>query len=295
MTELKTTGAFPAAPRLSRLGARVGHTGLLTGGAIVAFWFLVALLAPVLAPHPPFDQDLSARLVRPVFMGGGWDYPLGRDHLGRDELSRLLHGARTSLLVGFGTILCSALIGVSLGLAAGFFGGRVDTAVLFLLNIRLSLPIMLAAIALVGLLGNSLWLMMLILALFLWDQFLVVTRALTMRLREADYVLAAKSAGFSDRAILAREILPNIAGPLLIVATLEMAHAIMLESALSFLGLGIRPPLASWGLMMAESKEAIFFDPWLVNLPGLAILSLVAGITLLGEGLRGLIERGGQG
>lgn len=268
----------------------VGQWGLYTGGVIIGVIVLMAIFAPFIAPHSPYDQSLNDRLIRPVFMDGGtWNHILGTDHLGRDYLSRLIYGARLSLIIGFGTIVISAILGIGLGLLGGYYGGRTDMAVMFLLTVRLSLPIMLAAISLVGLLGNSLPLMMLVLACFLWDQFLVVTRSLTMRLRNAEFVLAARAAGLSDWRIMVQEILPNLVSPLVVVATLEMAHAILLEAALSFLGLGVRPPDASWGLMIAEAKDFVFFEPWLVNIPGLAIFILVAGITLLGEGLRTLL------
>lgn len=266
-----------------------GGLALWTGGTILLLALACALLAPWLAPHSPYEQSLTGRLVHPVFMGGTWDHVLGTDHLGRDYLSRLLYGARFSLLVGFGTVLMSAVIGIALGLCAGFYGGRVDFIVMFLLNVRLSLPVMLATIAIVGLMGNSLALMMVIMACFLWDHFLVVARSLTSRLRDSEFVLAAKSAGYSDIRILLGEVLPNLAGPLVVIATLEMSHAILLEAALSFLGLGIRPPDASWGLMIAEAKDFVFFEPWLVNIPGLAIFVLIAGITLLGGALQKLL------
>lgn len=267
----------------------LGQGGLILGATLVGIILLIALFAPVLAPHSPYVQSLDARMIRPVFMeGGSWDHILGTDALGRDYLSRLLYGARLSIIVGFGTVLISAAFGIGLGLLGGYFGGRVDMVVMFILTIRLSLPIMLVAISLVGLLGNSLFLMMLVLACFLWDQFLVVTRSLTMRFRNAEFVMAARAAGVSVPKILFAEILPNLVSPLVVVATLEMAHAILLEAALSFLGLGIRPPDSSWGLMIAEAKDFVFFEPWLVNIPGLAIFALVAGITFLGEGLRNL-------
>lgn len=277
-----------------RLRPRGGNLALMIGASVLGLMLMVAIFAPLIAPHSPFEQSLANRMVRPVFLGGNWAHPLGTDHLGRDVASRLIYGTRMSLLVGFGTIAISATIGISLGLLAGYRGGWTDTAVMFLLNVRLSLPIMLAAVAIVGLLGNSLWLMMLIMALFLWDQFLVVTRALTMRLKDADYVLAAKCAGFSDARILWREILPGLSGPLVIVATLEMANAVMLESALSFLGLGIKPPATSWGLMVAEGKDFVFFQPWIVQIPGFAIFLLVAAITLFGEGLRAAVQGRGK-
>jgi peptide/nickel transport system permease protein len=268
------------------------YMSLALGSAIVGFILLCAVFAPFLAPHSPYAQSLTDRLIPPVFMeGGGWGHILGTDHLGRDYLSRLIYGARLSLMVGFGTVSLSAIFGVGLGLLAGYYRGRVDLVVMFLLTVRLSLPIMLVAIALVGLLGSSLELVMLVLASFLWDQFVVVTRSLTMRLQDSEFVLAARAAGFSDARILWQEILPNILAPIIVVATLEMTHAILLEAALSFLGLGVRPPNASWGLMIAEAKDSVFFDSWLVNIPGLAIFTLVAGISLLGDGLRRLNNR----
>ncbi|MBD9388953.1 ABC transporter permease [Agrobacterium sp. AGB01] len=285
MTENTPTARLWKGPRIP-----VGRWGLTTGAVIIGLIAIVAILAPWIAPHSPYEQSLTDRLIRPVFMeGGNWNHILGTDHLGRDYLSRLVYGARLSIIIGFGTILLSAVMGIGLGLLGGFFGGRIDMAVMFLLTVRLSLPIMLAAISLVGLLGNSLPLMMLILACFLWDQFLVVTRSLTMRYRNAEFVLAARAAGLSNFRIMTGEILPNLVSPLIVVGTLEMAHAILLEAALSFLGLGIRPPDSSWGLMIAEAKDFVFFESWLVNIPGLAIFVLVVGITFLGEGLRSLL------
>ena len=273
----------------------VGQGGLILGGTLVGIILLIALFAPVLAPHSPYAQSLDARMIRPFFMeGGSWNHILGTDALGRDYLSRLLYGARLSIIVGFGTVLISAAFGIGLGLLGGYFGGRVDMVVMFVLTIRLSLPIMLVAISLVGLLGNSLFLMMLVLACFLWDQFLVVTRSLTMRFRNAEFVMAAKAAGVSVPKILFSEILPNLVSPLVVVATLEMAHAILLEAALSFLGLGIRPPDSSWGLMIAEGKPYMFFSPWVIAIPGVALMVLVLGINLVGDGLRDLILPDGR-
>lgn len=301
MTESIMTKPISATP--SAVLSRTAVLALLTrwcphnwrlglGSSILLLILLCAIFAPWLAPHSPYDQSLTDRLLRPMFMeGGSWAHPLGTDHLGRDYLSRLLYGARFSLLVGFGTIVLSAFIGIGMGVAAGYFAGKVDLIVMFILTVRLSLPIMLATLAIVGLLGNSLPLMMLVLACFLWDHFLVVARSLTLRLREAEFVLAAKASGYSDLRIMISEILPNLVGPLVVVATLEMGHAILLEAAFSFLGLGIRPPDASWGLMIAEAKDFVFFEPWLVNIPGLAIFILITAITLLGAGLQRLLVK----
>jgi peptide/nickel transport system permease protein len=272
-----------AAPR-----HRARRGGLWIGGGIVGGIVLLALLGPLLWTASPYAQSLGARLVPPVFLDGSWEHPLGTDHLGRDYLARLLHGGRVSLLVGFGTVLASGVIGIGLGLVAGYHGGRVDAAVMFLVTVRLALPIILVALAVIGLVGATLPVVMAVLAGLLWDRFAIVTRSLAMQARDRDYVLAARAVGRSDGGILLREILPNLTGPVTIVATLEMAHAILLEAALSFLGLGVQPPGASWGLMIAEAKDFVFFEPWLVNVPGLALFVLVMGINLLGDGLRDL-------
>jgi peptide/nickel transport system permease protein len=257
--------------------------GLLIVGLVLA----VAVFAPLIAPASPYDQSLSDRMVPPVFLAGGspahW---LGTDGLGRDYASRLIYGARIALMIGVGTALMSGIFGTALGLAAGYYGGWVDLAVMYLVTVRLSLPLILVALSVVGLVGSALPTIMAVLAMLLWDRFAVITRTQTQRLRDREFVLLARATGCSDLHILLREILPNLVGSLLVVATLEMAHAILLESALSFLGLGVRPPEASWGLMIAEAKDYVLFEPWLVNLPGLALFVLVMGLNLLGDGLQ---------
>jgi peptide/nickel transport system permease protein len=227
-------------------------------------------------------------MVEPVFMGGTWEHPLGTDHLGRDYLSRLLYGARISLLIGFGTALVSGIIGTAMGVAAGYFGGRVDMVVTFLVTVRLAMPVVLVALAVVALVGSSLQVVILVLGLLLWDRFAVVMRASTMQVRAMDYVTAARAVGCPTWWIVAREIMPNIMNNLIVVATLEMAHAILLEAALSFLGLGVQPPTPSWGLMVSEGRDMLLFDPWLITIPGVALFVLVLAINLLGDGVRDL-------
>ena len=214
---------------------------------------------------------------------------LGTDQLGRDYLARLVYGARISLLIGIMTVITSGLIGITLGVLGGFFGGRVDDVVLFAITTRLSIPVVLVALAVVGLMGSGLGLVVATLGLLLWDRFAVVARATTMQVRNHDYVSAAWCAGASTSHILIKEILPNIASHLAVVATLEMALAILLEAALSFLGLGVPPPLPSWGLMIAEGKDYMFFSPWVIMIPGVALAVLVLGINLVGDGLRNLL------
>ncbi len=260
------------------------------GAVIVGAVLICAVLAPLLVPHDPFAQDLNNRLATPFWMDEGHDpkHLLGTDGLGRDYLSRLIYGARISMMIGVLTVVTSGLIGITLGVLGGFAGGRVDDAVLFAITCRLSIPVVLVALAVVGLLGSSLILVVLTLGLLLWDRFAVVARATTMQVRNLDFVAAAWCAGCSRFHILLREVLPNIASHLVVVATLEMALAILLEAALSFLGLGVPPPLPSWGLMIAEAKEYMFFSPWLIVIPGVALFVLVLGINLLGDGLRDL-------
>lgn len=269
----------------------LGRRGFLLGAVLLALIVLLAVLAGVLAPHDPLDQHLARRLLPPVWRGSeqaSWAHPLGTDHLGRDYLSRLLHGARISLLIGFSAMLISGLIGTALGVLAGYFGGRVDLTVSFLVTTRLSLPVVLVALAVVTLVGSSLAVVIVVLGFLLWDRFAVVLRSATQQVRARDYIAAARAVGCSTPRILASEVMPNVAGPLIVVATLEMAHAILLESALSFLGLGLQPPTPSWGLMVAEARGLMFFEPWLIALPGAALFLLVLAINLVGDGLRDL-------
>lgn len=267
--------------------------GLWVGAFIVGATLLVAIFAPLLAQHDPFAQDLARRLVPPFWMEGGRDgHLLGTDQLGRDYLARLLYGARISMLIGVMTVITSGLIGISLGVIGGFFGGRIDDVILFIITARLSIPLILVALAVVSLVGSSLTVVVATLGLLLWERFAVVARVSTMQVRTLDFVSAAWSAGCSRPYIVVREILPNILSPLAVVATLEMALAILLEAALSFLGLGVPPPLPSWGLMIAEAKDYMFFSPWVIMVPGMSLFALVFGINLLGDGLRDLLKTG---
>jgi peptide/nickel transport system permease protein len=277
-------------------GARVrqrvfGTKGLLTGLVVLGGIVAVAALAPLLAPQDPYTQDLTRRLIPPIwYERGTWAHPLGTDNLGRDYLSRTLYGARISLLIGLSVMVVSGLIGTALGVTAGYFGGRIDLAVIFLITTRLALPVVLVALAVVALLGGSLPVVILTLGLLKWDRFAVVMRSATQQTRALDYVVAAKAAGASTPRILLGEVLPNIAPQLIIVATLEAASAILLESALSFLGLGVQPPLPSWGLMISEAKTYMFFSFWLIAIPGSALALLVFAVNLTGDGLRDAIS-----
>lgn len=284
----------PTPAALMRRRAR-NHAGFLIGTGVLSAIILMAFAAPLIAPHDPYAQDLGRRLIPPIWHETGtWMHPLGTDMLGRDYLSRLIYGSRISLLIGFSVMLISGLIGSALGIAAGYFGGKVDLVVTYVITVRLALPVILVALAVVALVGSSLWLVVLVLGLLRWDRFAVVMRSATMQVRDLDYVQAAKAIGCSTPRIVLGEILPNVASSLVVVATLEMAGAILLEAALSFLGLGVQPPLPSWGLMISEAKSYMFFSAWLITLPGAALFSLVLAINLLGDGIRDVAEPEGR-
>ncbi|MBP0596542.1 ABC transporter permease [Herbaspirillum sp. LeCh32-8] len=277
----------PTPPWRRKLNRLLGHRGLVLGSAVLALIMLAAIFAPLLAPHDPFNQDVSARLIPPVWNAqGSWEHILGTDKLGRDYLSRLIYGARVSLIIGIAAALISGLIGTTLGVLAGYFGGRTDAVISYLITTRLAMPVVLVALAMASLVGGSLNVVIVLLGLLLWDRFAVVTRSATQQLRDAEFIAAAKSIGASTPYILVREILPNIMGALIVVVTLEMAHAILLEATLSFLGLGVQPPTPSWGLMVAEGKSYMFFKPWVIVIPGLALAILVLAINLVGDGIR---------
>lgn len=266
-----------------------GHTGLVIGAGVLLIIFLMAVLAPVISPGDPYDQDLSRKLIPPIWHESEkatWEHPLGTDLLGRDYMSRLFYGARISLLIGLAAMLISGVIGTTLGVLAGYFGGKVDMVVNFIITTRLSMPVVLVALAVVSLIGSSLTVVIWVLGLLIWDRFAVVMRSATQQVRGLDFVAAAQSLGCSTRRIILSEIMPNIANQLIVIATIEMAHAILLEAALSFLGLGVQPPDPSWGLMIAEAKGMIFFDAWLITIPGIALFALVLSINLLGDGMR---------
>ncbi|ATO31390.1 putative D,D-dipeptide transport system permease protein DdpC [Dickeya dianthicola] len=273
----------------------LGHHGMTLGLVILGAMVLLALLAPLISPHDPYAQDVSRRLIPPVWHDkGSWAHLLGTDKLGRDYLSRLLFGARVSLAIGLVSVMLAGTIGIALGVLAGYFGGRVDAVVSYLLTVRLALPVILVALALASLVGGSVKVVIMLLGLLLWDRFLIVSRSVTRQLREAEFIAAAQTLGASSLFIMLREILPNLLGPLTVVATLEIAHAVLLEATLSFLGLGVQPPMPSWGLMVAEGKAYMFFQPWVIVIPGVVLALLVLSINLVGDGLRDVTALDGR-
>jgi peptide/nickel transport system permease protein len=265
----------------------LSHKGLMIGAIVLLLITVIAVFAPVFAPYDPYAQDLLHRLTPPVwYREGSWLHAFGTDNLGRDYLSRAIYGGRISLLIGFSVMVLSGAIGTGLGLTAGYFGGRVDSVITFVITVRLAMPVILVALAVVAIVGGSLPVIILVLGLLKWDRFAVVMRAATQQVRSLDYVAAAEAAGASTARIMLGEVLPNIMPQLIVVATVEAASAILLEAALSFLGLGVQPPLPSWGLMIAEAKIYMFFSFWLIAIPGTALAALVLAINMVGDGIR---------
>jgi peptide/nickel transport system permease protein len=268
---------------------------LLAGLALLTLVVLAGVVGPMLVPHDPYAQDLTRRFVPPAWMtDGSTDNLLGTDQLGRDYLARLLLGARISLEIGLITVVVSGLIGTTLGVIGGYFGGRTDRVVMFIVSVRLAIPLILVALTVVSLVGSSLQVVILTLSLLLWERFAVVARGATRQACGQDYMAAAWAAGNSHVRSILRELLPNIAAGLVVIATIEMANAILLAAALSFLGLGVPPPLPDWGLMIADAKDYMFFKPWVIELPGAALLIMVLGINLVGDGLRDALSAQGR-
>ncbi len=248
---------------------------------------LVAIFAPLVAPHDPDEADLLRRLQPPFWMEGGEvSYLLGCDALGRDILSRIIFGSRVSILIGVTVIVVATGIGIVAGLAAGYMRGWVDVAVSRVVDILLGFPYLIFAIALIAMTGPGLQNIILALAYKEWVIPCRVVRGETLAAREVEYVEAARALGASGAYIMLREVLPNILSPVIVVSTVRMAHVIILEASLSFLGLGVQPPTASWGSMVADGRAFMLEAWWASTFPGLAILLLVLAINVMSQGLR---------
>ncbi len=256
----------------------------MAGAAIVLVMFGLALLAPLLGGDPG-QIDIAHRLEPP-----GWAFPLGTDDLGRDVLTRILYGARISLLVGFVAVGIATAIGIVLGALAGYYGRWVDSLIMRFVDIMLCFPTFFLILAVVAFLEPSIWNIMIIIGLTGWMGVARLVRAEFLSLRERDFVLAARTAGARDGRIIFRHILPNALSPILVSATLGVAGAILTESALSFLGIGVQPPTPSWGNMLIAGKQTLGTAWWLSAFPGLAILVTVLGYNLLGEGIRDALD-----
>lgn len=263
-----------------------GRTNLMVGGVIILVVIIMAGFAPLLAPyHPTEDANLMYSEEPP-----SRQFLMGSDQQGRDILSRVIYGARISLAVGLICQTLNSTIGIILGLTAGFFGKWWDDLVMGLTNIMLSIPPLIFALAIMAILGPGLVNVFLALGVTNWSFSCRITRSQVLSARSLDYIKAARALGYNRFRIMFTQILPNIVGPILVVATLGVADAILMEAALSFLGLGTQPPTPSWGGMLSSAREQLFTAPWISVFPGLAIFITVLGLNLFGDGLRDILD-----
>ena len=283
------TLAAPPAPGRT-LRARP-HAIARAAFGILAVVALVAVAAPWVAPSSPYKQDIRQRLAPPVWVpGGSAAHLLGTDQLGRDLLSRLIFGARISLLVAVLAVGLAGTVGTGLGLVAGFYGGWTDRMLSRLADIQLAFPLTLLVITLIAMLGPSLTNLVVALGVGGWAAYFRMTRAQVLSLREAEYVLAARCLGVPDLRIAVRHVLPNAVAPLIVLASFSMAQVIILESALSFLGLGVQPPTPTWGGMLADSRDYLAIAWWLAAFPGAALMLTVLAINVVGDWLRDALD-----
>ncbi len=257
----------------------------LIGGVIVIILFLIALFAPWFSPHDPGKIDVTRILEAP-----SREHPLGTDELGRDVLSRMIWGSRISLAVGFVAVGILSIIGVFLGSLAGYYGGWIDSVIMRFVDIMLCFPTFFLILAVIAFVSPSIWAIMIVIGVFGWMGVARLIRAEILSLKEREFILAARSQGAGDLRIIFRHIIPNALSPVLVSAILGVAAAILTESALSFLGIGVQPPTPSWGNMLTAGKDNIDIAWWLSLYPGLAILLTVLGYNLLGEGIRDALD-----
>jgi peptide/nickel transport system permease protein len=253
---------------------------------------VLAILAPQVAPYDPLEVDLKARLQPPNLLSGGGSisHPLGTDGIGRDMLSRLLYGARVSLLVGLGTVLIGGTLGSILGLLSGYRGGIVNNTIMGMADLQLSFPFLLLGILMMAIVGPGTGNVILVLALIVWVPFARIVCGQVLSLREKEFVLAAKAIGAGTARLLFRHLLPNTVSAITVIATLQLARAIVVESALSFLGLGVKPPEPSWGVMLADGRQYIGTAWWVAALPGMAILLTCLSANILGDWARDVLD-----
>jgi peptide/nickel transport system permease protein len=282
-----------AAPALSGAGwRRLWRLKWGMGGAAIFLAIVLsAVFAPWIAPHDPVIVDIRHRMGPPAWMEGGTrEHVLGTDQIGRDLLSRVIWGGRVSLVVGVTAVLLSSTIGILFGLAAGYFGGRLDWSIMTFINVMLTFPFVLLALAVIAVLGPSMPNMIIVLGVTGWPVYARVVRAETLALREREFVLAARALGGSHARIVFRQILPNLISPIVVIATLQIAQVIILESFLSFLGLGVQPPTPAWGNMLGEGRVYMLNSWWIAAFPGLAIFVTTLVINLIGNALRDWLD-----
>jgi len=260
------------------------NRGAIFGLLILVFWIVVAVFAPQLAPRDPYELGMAGRV------GPSWDYPLGTDRLGRDILSRIMYGARISLVMGVVAVAIGLVVGTLIGVVAGYFGGRLETVLMRAIDALLAFPGVLLALVIIAALGPSLPNVMIAVGISAIPEYARLARASTLSVKERPYIEAAHAFGASDARIMLRHLAPNIAGPLIVLSTLQVGSAILVGSGLSFLGMGAQPPTPEWGLMTANGRDYLDRAWWMSTFPGLAILTTVIAFNLVGEGLREALD-----
>ncbi len=274
--------------------ARLRRAGMVSG-ALLALLVVVAVFAPLLTPHDPTGGELEDLLRPPVWAdGGSWSFPLGTDSLGRDELSRLMYGARISLLVGLVAAVIASVVGVPLGLLSGYLGGRVDSVIVGVVNVMMAFPFLLLTLLVAGVTGPGLRNVLLILGLTGWPIYTRVIRSVVLELRERTFVTNARVMGLSHLRVMFRHVLPGVWPTFLVLTSLQIGHMILAEAFLSFLGLGIQPPTPTWGGMLNEGRAYIYGQWWLTTFPGIAILITVLCVNLLSDSIRDALASTGS-
>ncbi|MGH8065454.1 MAG: ABC transporter permease [Candidatus Entotheonellia bacterium] len=286
-TAIARTLPWYSPPNIAKAVFQAKRYPVLPVAILVLFLVIPAIFAPLVAPHDPLKGALSKRLKPPAWaQGGSIEYPLGTDKMGRDILSRMIYGARISLLVSFMAVGVGGSIGTALGLISGYFGGKLDTLIMRLVDITLSLPTILLALVLVSAIGPSFGTVITVIALVIWARYARQARAETLTVKEQDFVARARVAGASHNRIMLRYIFPNIVNTLVVLATLQVGSIILLESTLSFLGVGIPRPTPAWGVMVADGRELIVTAWWVSMFPGIGIMLTVLSLNLFGDWLR---------
>lgn len=287
---------FPGDERRTTRGRKILRKLLENKGAVFGLIMVLgviisAIFAPLLSPHDPIFQDVEKRLLPPLGQtGADPNYLLGTDHLGRDIVSRLIYGARISIVISVSAVAFSAVLGTIIGLFSGFYGGKVDHIFMRIADVQLAFPFILLAIAIIAVLGPNLQNIILVMGITGWVIYARVVRGEVLSLREKEYILAVRALGGSNARIIFKHLLPNVAPPIIVIITLEMARMIIMEAALSFLGLGIQPPTPTWGGMLADGRVYLVTSWWLATFPGLVIMLVVLGINLLGNWLRDILD-----
>ena len=258
---------------------------------LVLVLIIPGIFANQVAPHDPISGSIPDRLTPPVWQeGGSWEHILGTDKIGRDMLSRIIHGARISLTVAIVSILLGAFVGVSLGLVSGYFGGTVDHLIMRLVDVKLALPSILLALVLATVMDGGYTAVIIIISIVIWARYARMVRGETLRVRQLDFIARAKVAGASDMRIMIHHVFPNVVNSIIVLATLEIGQVILFEAALSFLGVGIPPPNPAWGLMVADGRVLVVTAWWVAFFPGLAILLTVLSMNLFGDWLRDKLD-----